>query len=78
MTTLSLAKIELSFAITFFAKIDRVKFKNKVFPGDTIIFKLELLGEIRRGIAQMTGKAFVGENLVMEGEMMAQISKKTN
>lgn len=61
--------------VTYFLKIDRVKFKRKVVPGDTIIFRLELLEPIRRGIANMFGQAFVGDNLVMEGEMLAQIIK---
>jgi UDP-3-O-[3-hydroxymyristoyl] N-acetylglucosamine deacetylase/3-hydroxyacyl-[acyl-carrier-protein] dehydratase len=61
--------------ITYFLKIDRVKFKRKVIPGDTLIFRLELLEPIRRGIANMFGQAFVGDNLVMEGEMLAQITK---
>jgi UDP-3-O-[3-hydroxymyristoyl] N-acetylglucosamine deacetylase/3-hydroxyacyl-[acyl-carrier-protein] dehydratase len=61
--------------VTYFLKIDRVKFKRKVVPGDTIIFRLELLEPIRRGIASMFGQAFVGDNLVMEGELLAQISK---
>ncbi|MFH2141587.1 MAG: bifunctional UDP-3-O-[3-hydroxymyristoyl] N-acetylglucosamine deacetylase/3-hydroxyacyl-ACP dehydratase [Bacteroidota bacterium] len=60
---------------TYFMKIDNVKFKRKVGPGDTLIFQVELKGEIRRGIANMVGKAYVGENLVMEGEMMAQLVK---
>ncbi|MDX9848543.1 MAG: bifunctional UDP-3-O-[3-hydroxymyristoyl] N-acetylglucosamine deacetylase/3-hydroxyacyl-ACP dehydratase [Tenuifilaceae bacterium] len=62
--------------ITYFLKIDRVKFKRKVVPGDTIIFRLELLEPIRRGIANMFGQAFVGDNLVMEGELLAQIVKQ--
>ncbi len=61
--------------LTYFLKIDRVKFKRKVVPGDTIIFRLELLEPIRRGIANMFGQAFVGENIVMEGELLAQIVK---
>lgn len=61
--------------ITYFLKIDKVKFKRKVIPGDTLIFRLDLLEPIRRGIANMFGQAFVGEQLVMEGELMAQISK---
>lgn len=60
---------------TYFLKIDRVKFKRKVVPGDTLIFRLELLEPIRRGIANMFGQAFVGETLVMEGELLAQIAK---
>jgi len=62
--------------LTYFMKIDNVRFKQKVVPGDTLIFKLELLPPIRRGICHMKGQAYVGENLVMEGEMMAQLSKK--
>lgn len=61
--------------LTIFMKIDGVKFKRKVVPGDTIIFRLELLSPIRRGIINMKGEAFVGENMVMEGQMMAQIIK---
>lgn len=60
---------------TYFLKIDNVKFKRKVVPGDTLIFRLELITPIRRGIANMRGQAFVGENIVVEGEMMAQIIK---
>lgn len=61
--------------ITYFLKIDKVKFKRKVIPGDTIIFQLHLLEPIRRGIANMFGQAFVGDQLVMEGELLAQITK---
>ena len=60
---------------TLFLKIDKVKFKRKVIPGDTIIFRLELLSPIRRGLVNMFGQAFVGDNLVIEGELMAQVSK---
>ena len=63
--------------LTYFMKIDNVRFKQKVVPGDTLVMKLELVGPIRRGICQMKGQAFVGDNLVMEAEMMAQLSKKT-
>lgn len=62
--------------LTYFMKIDKVKFKQKVLPGDTLIFEMELLSPIRRGICHMFGKTFVGEKLVMEGELMAQIVKK--
>jgi UDP-3-O-[3-hydroxymyristoyl] N-acetylglucosamine deacetylase/3-hydroxyacyl-[acyl-carrier-protein] dehydratase len=62
--------------LTYFMKMDKVKFKRKVFPGDTIIFKMELTAPIRRGIANMKGQAFVGEHLVSEGEFMAQIIKE--
>ncbi len=60
---------------TLFLKIDKVKFKRKVIPGDTIIFRMELISPIRRGLVHMFGQAFVGDNLVMEGELMAQVSK---
>ncbi|MCG8411777.1 MAG: bifunctional UDP-3-O-[3-hydroxymyristoyl] N-acetylglucosamine deacetylase/3-hydroxyacyl-ACP dehydratase [Bacteroidales bacterium] len=60
---------------TLFLKIDKVRFKRKVIPGDTIIFRLELLAPIRRGLVNMFGQAFVGDQLVMEGELMAQVSK---
>ena len=63
--------------LTYFMKIDKVKFKQKVLPGDTLIFKMELISPIRRGICHMFGKAFVGEKKVMEGELMAQIVKKS-
>lgn len=62
--------------LTFFMTIDNVKFKRKVVPGDTLIFQVKLKSEVRRGIASLIGKAFVGENLVMEGELMAQLVKK--
>jgi len=60
---------------TLFLKIDKVKFKRKVIPGDTIVFRMELLTPIRRGLVNMFGQAFVGNDLVMEGELMAQVSK---
>jgi len=60
---------------TLFLKIDKVKFKKMVIPGDTIIFRLELLAPIRRGLVNMFGQAFVGNEMVMEGELMAQVSK---
>jgi UDP-3-O-[3-hydroxymyristoyl] N-acetylglucosamine deacetylase/3-hydroxyacyl-[acyl-carrier-protein] dehydratase len=56
-------------------KIDKVKFKRKVGPGDTIIFRLELIAPIRRGLVNMFGQAFVGDDLVMEGELMAQVAR---
>lgn len=61
---------------TYFLKIDNVKFKKKVVPGDTLIIKADLLEPIRRGIAHMFGQVFVGDNLVSEGELMAQIVKE--
>ena len=60
---------------TYFMKIDNVKFRQKVTPGDTLIFRLELLTELRRGIANMKGYCFVGEKVVCEAEFMAQIVK---
>ena len=60
---------------TYFLKIDNVKFRQKVVPGDTLIFHLSLLTEIRRGCAVMKGYAFVGEKIVSEAEFMAQIIK---
>lgn len=60
---------------TYFMKIDNVKFRQKVVPGDTLIFHLQLLSEIRRGVATMKGYAFVGEKIVSEAEFMAQIIK---
>jgi len=62
--------------LTLFMKIDNVKFKSPVYPGDTLIFKLELISPIRRGICQMKGSAYVGEKLTTIGEFMAQIVKK--
>ncbi|MCD7901867.1 MAG: bifunctional UDP-3-O-[3-hydroxymyristoyl] N-acetylglucosamine deacetylase/3-hydroxyacyl-ACP dehydratase [Bacteroides sp.] len=60
---------------TYFLKIDGVKFRQKVVPGDTLIFRVELLTPIRRGIATMRGYAFVGEKVVCEAEFTAQIVK---
>ncbi len=64
--------------LTYFMKVDKVKFKRKVLPGDTLIFDLKLLSPIRRGICHMGGKAYVGDNVVMEAELMAQIAKKNS
>ena len=58
---------------TYFIKIDNVKFRKKVIPGDTLVFKIELTTPIRRGIANMKGLCFVGNTVVAEGEFMAQI-----
>ena len=63
---------------TLFVKIDKVKFKRKVVPGDTLIFKLELLGPVRRGLVNMRGTAYVRNHVVSEGELMAQIIKVRN
>ena len=58
---------------TYFMKIDGVKFKQKVLPGDTLIFHLTLVSPIRRGLVNMKGRAYVREELVSEAEMLAQI-----
>ena len=60
---------------TYFLKIDNVKFRQKVVPGDTLIFKVELVSPIRHGIGTMQGYAFIGENCVAEATFTAQISK---
>lgn len=61
---------------TYFIKIDKARFKQKVIPGDTLILKLELLNPIRRGICEMKGTAYVGNKLVTEAELVAQIIRK--
>ncbi|MDE6488158.1 MAG: bifunctional UDP-3-O-[3-hydroxymyristoyl] N-acetylglucosamine deacetylase/3-hydroxyacyl-ACP dehydratase [Paramuribaculum sp.] len=60
---------------TYFMKIDNVKFRQKVVPGDTLIFHISFMTEMRRGMAVMKGLAFVGEKIVSECEFMAQIIK---
>ncbi|WP_263601368.1 bifunctional UDP-3-O-[3-hydroxymyristoyl] N-acetylglucosamine deacetylase/3-hydroxyacyl-ACP dehydratase [Chryseobacterium sp. PET-29] len=60
---------------TYFIKIDKVKFKRKVVPGDTIIFKIELIEPIRRGIVHMQGYGYVGDAVAVEAELMAQVAK---
>ncbi|MDA7803710.1 bifunctional UDP-3-O-[3-hydroxymyristoyl] N-acetylglucosamine deacetylase/3-hydroxyacyl-ACP dehydratase [Crocinitomix sp.] len=60
---------------TYFMKIDNVKFKNMVRPGDTVVFELKLLSPIRRGLVNMGGKAYVNGKVVMEAEMLAQVVK---
>ncbi|MBE9487725.1 MAG: bifunctional UDP-3-O-[3-hydroxymyristoyl] N-acetylglucosamine deacetylase/3-hydroxyacyl-ACP dehydratase [Bacteroidetes bacterium] len=60
---------------TYFMKIDEVKFKNKVVPGDTLIFVLKLVCPIRRGIVKMAAQAFIGNKLASEAILMAQIVK---
>ncbi len=60
---------------TYFMKMDAVKFKRKVIPGDTLVFHMELITPIRRGIVHMRGKTYVNGNLVSEGDLMAQIIK---
>lgn len=61
--------------LTLFLKIENARFKDKVVPGDTLIFRCDLLAPIRRGIAQMKGIGMVGERIVVEAELMAQIVK---
>jgi UDP-3-O-[3-hydroxymyristoyl] N-acetylglucosamine deacetylase/3-hydroxyacyl-[acyl-carrier-protein] dehydratase len=58
---------------TYFLKIDNARFKQKVLPGDTLILKMELTQPIRRGICEMRGTAYVGNKLVCEADLMAQI-----
>ena len=60
---------------TYFLKIDKLKFRQKVVPGDTLILKMELTDLVRRGIVTMFGQAFVGNKLILEGEMTAQVVK---
>ncbi len=62
--------------LTYFMKMDNVKFKQKVLPGDTLIFKAELISPIRRGICHMQAYGYANGKLVVEAELMAQIAKK--
>ncbi|MDR0364736.1 MAG: bifunctional UDP-3-O-[3-hydroxymyristoyl] N-acetylglucosamine deacetylase/3-hydroxyacyl-ACP dehydratase [Bacteroidales bacterium] len=62
--------------ITYFVKIDNVRFRAKVVPGDILAFRLELLTPVRRGLFHMGGKGYVGNQLVVEAELMAQIVKE--
>ena len=64
--------------LTYFLKIENVKFRNKVIPGDTIVFSLKLMSPIRRGLCHMKGIGYVANKPVIEAEMLAQISKKNN
>ena len=64
--------------LTFFMKINNVKFKQQVNPGDTLVFVLELITPIRRGIVHMQGNAYANNKLVTEAELMAQIVKTKN
>jgi UDP-3-O-[3-hydroxymyristoyl] N-acetylglucosamine deacetylase/3-hydroxyacyl-[acyl-carrier-protein] dehydratase len=64
--------------LTYFMKMNNVKFKRQVVPGDTLIFKLELLSPIRRGICHMQAYAYANEQLACEAELMAQLSKIKN
>ncbi len=60
---------------TYFMKIDNVRFKQKVLPGDTIVFELRLLSPIRRGLVNMKGEGYVNGKVVVEAEMLAQVIK---
>ncbi len=63
--------------LTLFMKIENVRFKDKVVPGDTLVLKLELTQPVRRGIVTMKGSGYVGDKVVVEAEMMAQIARKS-
>ncbi len=63
---------------TYFLKIDNCKFKQKVVPGDTLILKMELMHPIRRGICEMKGTVYVGDKIVTEAILVAQIVKRPN
>lgn len=63
--------------LTYFMKIDNVKFKHKVLPGDTLVFKCDLISPIRRGICHMQANAYANGKLVAEAELMAQIVKNS-
>ena len=63
---------------TYFLKIDNVKYKRKVIPGDTLVFELKLLRPIRRGLVNMKGKAYVNGELASEAEMLAQVVKENH
>ena len=76
--TYNFAKADYEMLDTYFLKIDNAKFKNKVVPGDTLLLKLELMAPIRRGICQMLGTAYVGNKIVSEAELTAQIVKRSN
>ena len=64
--------------LTYFLKIEHARFKEKVLPGDTVVFRCDLITPIRRGIAQMKGVGTVGDKIVVEAELMAQIVRKTH
>src|SRR3546814_18925744 len=61
---------------TYFLKIDNTRFRDMVFPGDTLVIRCDLLAPIRRGLCQMKGVAYVGDRLVMDAEMLAQLVSK--
>ena len=61
--------------IAYFAGIDKCKFKQKVIPGDTVVFELKLLSPIRRGLVHMGGKGYVNGEVCIEAEMLAHVAK---
>jgi UDP-3-O-[3-hydroxymyristoyl] N-acetylglucosamine deacetylase/3-hydroxyacyl-[acyl-carrier-protein] dehydratase len=61
---------------TYFMKIENAKFKDKVVPGDTMLIRMDLISPVRRGICMMRGQIYVGNKVVTEAELMAQIVKK--
>lgn len=63
---------------TYFVKIDKVRFKHKVMPGDTLILKMELMAPIRRGLCEMKATAYVGNKVAAEAELMAQVTPSAN
>ena len=64
--------------VLYFLKIENIRFKHKVVPGDTLNIRMKLLGPVKRGIALTSGQVFVGNKLVIEGQFMAQLAKKEN
>jgi len=62
---------------TYFLKIENAKFKHFVVPGDTLLIKMELTAPVRRGICQMVGTCYVGNKIVSEAELIAQIVKRS-
>ena len=60
---------------TYFMKIDNVKFKKKVIPGDTLVFELNLITPIRRGLVHMRGKGYVNGEVCIEAKMLASVVK---
>ena len=62
--------------VLYFVKIENIKFKQKVVPGDTLNIRMKLTEPLKRGIARTVGQAYVGDTLVMEGSFMAQIAPK--
>lgn len=63
---------------TYFMKIDNTKFRHKVIPGDTVVFRVSFIGTPRRGMANLRGLGFVGDKLVFETEFLAQVTKNSH